>query len=190
MTQEVREFPVTVPAGTAAGNPLVTDISFPDRVVVAVSWRVPPGPSGLMGWALTSAGARVIPIQPGAWIVADNQADTWPLDGYLDSGNWQVTAYNEGTYDHTVYLTFQLDLPGAAISPVASPAGLGAGLTGVTGMVTAAASLPLSLPPVTTPGPAAGTATTPAGACRAGQLPAAPAGQRGGGRTLGGRHGG
>lgn len=152
MAQEVREYAVTVPAGTAAANPLVTDISFPDRTVTAVGWRVPPGPSGLMGWALTSAGAPVIPIQPGSWIVADNQAAEWPLDGYLDSGNWQVTAYNEGTYDHTVYLTFQLDLPGAATSPIASPAGLGAGLTGVTGVVTPAAPLPLPPPMPAPPG--------------------------------------
>lgn len=135
MAQEIREFAVLVPAGTPAGAPLVTDISFPERVVRAVSWRVPPGPSGLMGWALTSAGAPVIPIQPGTWMVADNQADTWQLDGYLDSGNWQVTAYNTGIYPHMVCFTFQLDLPGAAVVSAPLPAGTGAAVIGMGGTV-------------------------------------------------------
>lgn len=133
MAQEVREFVVLVPAGTPVAVPQVTDISFPQRIVRVVGWRVPPGPSGVMGWALTSAGAPVIPAQPGAWIIADNQAAEWDLDGYLDSGNWQVTAYNTGVYDHSLYLTFQLDLtpPAAPLSPP-SP-GSGAGVIGMAG---------------------------------------------------------
>lgn len=133
MAQEVREFAVLVPAGTPVAVPQVTDISFPQRIVRVVGWRVPPGPSGVMGWALTSAGAPVIPAQLGAWIIADNQAAEWDLDGYLDSGNWQVTAYNTGVYDHSLYLTFQLDLipPAAPLSPP-SP-GSGAGVIGMAG---------------------------------------------------------
>lgn len=137
MAQEIREFGVMVPPGTAQDAPLVTDISFPERVVRAVSWRVPPGPSGLMGWALTSAGTPVIPIQPGTYIVTDNESATWELDGYLDSGNWQVTAYNTGIYPHMVCFTFQLDLPGSAGSPAQPPAGIGAGVIGMAGTVPA-----------------------------------------------------
>lgn len=135
MAQEIREFAVMVPAGTAKATPLVTDISFPEREVIAVSYRVPPGASGLMGWALTSAGAPVIPIQQNTYIVTDNQFATWDLEGYLDSGNWQVTAYNTGLYDHTVYLTFLLDLPGTvAVSPPPSN-GQGVGVVGTGGTV-------------------------------------------------------
>jgi hypothetical protein len=143
VAQEIREFAVLVPAGTAKAAPLVTPIAFPERLVTAVSYRVPPGPSGLMGWALTSAGAPVIPIQPKTYMVTDNQADTWDLEGYLDSGNWAVTAYNTGIYPHTVYLTFQLDLPGADVTPPAPPAGVGVGVIGTGGSV--------DVPPSTTP---------------------------------------
>lgn len=136
MAQEIREFAVLVPAGTVKSSPLVTDISFPEREVIAVSYRVPPGPSGVMGWALTSAGTPVIPIQPNTFIVTDNQAATWDLEGYLDSGNWQVTAYNTGLYDHTVYLTFLLDLPGTAAPPAPPPTGTGVGVVGTGGTVT------------------------------------------------------
>lgn len=152
MAQEVREFAVLVPHGTAKSAPLVTDVSFPSRTVLAVSWRVPPGPSGVMGWALTSAGAPVIPIQPGTYVVTDNQSATWDLTGYLDSGNWQMTAYNTGLYDHTVYLTFLLDLPGTTEPAPPSPPGSGAGVVGFGGSVTTPAPVSggggSSLPPV------------------------------------------
>lgn len=150
MGQEWREFAVTVPAGTLKSAPLVTDVSFPARTVLSVSWRVPPGPSGLMGWALTSAGTPVVPIQPDTYIVTDNQADTWPLAGYLDSGNWQVTAYNTGLYDHVVYLTFELDISAAAVIPVPPPAGSGVGVVG-SGGTTGGGS----------PSPGGGGVTTP-----------------------------
>ena len=165
MAQEIREFAVLVPAGTTAAAPLVTDVSFPERVVTSLAWRVPPGPSGLMGWALTSAGAPVIPIQPDSWMVTDNQAGSWDLEGYLDSGNWQVTAYNEGVYPHTVYLTFFLDLPGAAALPVPPPPGSGAGLIGAAGTVLSSSS----------PAPAPSPATTPPAGTAPGFHPVVPA---------------
>lgn len=136
MAQEIREFAVTTPPGTAKSAPLVTNISFPERIVTAITYRVPPGPSGLMGWALTSSGTPVIPIQPKTFMVTDNQADTWALEGYLDSGNWQVTSYNTGIYPHTVFLTFQLDLPGSVSTAPPPPTGTGVGVVGTTGTVT------------------------------------------------------
>jgi hypothetical protein len=135
VAQEVRQFAVLVPHGTPLAAPVTTSIIFPARLVTAVSWRVPPGPSGMMGWALTSAGTPVIPIQPKTYIVTDDQAATWDLEGYLDSGNWQVTAYNTGVYDHTVYLTFQLDLPGTPVGAPPPTSGPGVGVVGGGGTV-------------------------------------------------------
>lgn len=62
-----------------------------------------------MGWALTIAGNPVIPRQQGAYFVTDNDSDTWPLEGFPDQGQWQLTGYNTDVYDHTVYLDFLLD---------------------------------------------------------------------------------
>lgn len=154
MAQEFREFAVTVPAGTAIATPLVTPIVFPSRTVLAVSWRVPPGPSGHLGWALTSAGAWVIPIVRNTYMVTDNQADTWELDGYLDSGNWAVTAYNTGIYPHTLYLTFALDLTGTAPTSTPPPTGQGVGVVGSTGTVA---------PPVSTTPPPSQPGSSPSG---------------------------
>lgn len=155
MAREIREFAVLVPANTPKAAPVTVNISFPAREVVAVSWRVPPGPSGLMGWQLTSAGTPVIPIQPNTYMVTDNQADTWPLEGYLDSGNWQVTAYNAGIYPHTVYFTFQLDLPGAPAPSPVPLAGTAVSVVGTGGTVTTAPPSsgvpPAAMPPTTGP---------------------------------------
>lgn len=154
MAQEIREFVVTVPAGTAKAAPAVTNISFPGRVVDAISWRVPPGPSGLMGWQLTSAGTPVIPIQQNTFMVTDNQSDTWYLEDYLDSGNWQVSAYNTGIYPHSVYLTFLLSLPGAGATPPVPLSGAAVGVVGVGGSVPTAPPSGGSPPATTPPAPA------------------------------------
>ena len=113
---EIRSYQVTIPAGTPEAAPYTQDIFFPAREVVAVSWRVPPGPSGLMGWRLTmNDGIAVIPYG-GGWIIADDQYNTWPLTSLPDSGYWEVTGYNTGTYPHSVFLDFQLELISQAVS--------------------------------------------------------------------------
>lgn len=109
MASEIRSFQVTIPAGTPQSAPFTQAITFPPRTVTQVDWKVPPGPSGLMGWALTIAGQPVIPNNAGAYIVADDEARSWPLSNFPDQGQWQVTGYNLGNFPHTVYLDFLLE---------------------------------------------------------------------------------
>ena len=123
MANEIRAAQATIPAGTPLSAPVTVSVAFPDRIVRSVRWRVPRGPGGLMGWQLTSDGVPVIPVVAGTWIVADDEADDWALDGYPTTGNWQVTGYNTGVYPHTVYLTFLLDLITPAVTPAAVVAG-------------------------------------------------------------------
>lgn len=112
MAAEIRNFRVAVPAGTLQANPQVTDLAMPAREVRSVRIRIPPGPAGLVGFALASAGTPVIPWGAGQWIVADDEVIDWPLEGQIDSGAWQLIAYNTGVFAHTLYVTFLLDLPG------------------------------------------------------------------------------
>lgn len=119
MAVEVREFQVTVPAGTAQTAGFSQAITFPPRVVSEIDIRIPPGPHGQMGFAIGTAGVPVIPAAQGTWIVADDEYITWPLHNYWDSGAWQVFGYNLGSYDHTIFLTFLLDLVQAAPAPLA-----------------------------------------------------------------------
>ena len=134
---EVRSFAVTIPAGTTSDSPFTADVSFPDRVVSGVHWKVPPGPSGLMGWRLSMSGGIAVIPTGGGWVITDDDSDTWPLTRQPDSGGWEVTGYNTDIYDHTVYVTFLLDFVGSQPVQPAIPANevlsspLSAGTAGV-----------------------------------------------------------
>jgi hypothetical protein len=108
MGTEVRNFAVTIPAGTAIAAATVTALSMPPRVVDAIRWRVPPGPNGNVGFALATGGVTFLPYGAGQWIVANDESDRIDLSDQITSGAWQLRGYNTGTQDHTIYLTFYL----------------------------------------------------------------------------------
>jgi hypothetical protein len=97
-------------AGTTVAAPLTTVLTMPPRIVREVRVRIPPGPRGQVGWYLASGGVQVVPWLKGTYIVADDETIDWPLEGQIESGAWQLVAYNTGSYDHTLYLTFLLDV--------------------------------------------------------------------------------
>lgn len=102
----VYAFAPTIPAGTNPTSPYVTDLTIPSLQVDAISWKVPPGPRGFMGWALGVSGAQIIPQGGGSWIVTDNEDNLWTLDEQPTTGAWTFFGYNLGRYNHTVYLRF------------------------------------------------------------------------------------
>lgn len=106
MAYTVVPFQITIPASTPQATPQVTDLTLPPTVVETVRWRVPKGPRGQMGWALTMGGQWVIPYGTGTYVVADDETDDWTIEGLPDSGAWQLTGYNTGNFPHTVYLYF------------------------------------------------------------------------------------
>ena len=106
MATSVTELVATVPAGTIPPDFAVIELTIESSSVDAVRWRVPPGPRGNMGWALAMGGVQVIPDDAGSFIIADDEYDTWQIEGLPDSGAWQLIGYNTGTFDHSVYLGF------------------------------------------------------------------------------------
>lgn len=112
MSLEVRAFTLVVPAGTTAAAPFVLDCTFPARQVDSITWRVPPGPRGVMGWQIQNSGLRILPTAPDAWIVTDDEKDTWDLEDAITSGSWQLAGYNTGANNHSVYVRFNVSLPG------------------------------------------------------------------------------
>jgi hypothetical protein len=90
--------------------PFVQALTMPPCIVREIEWRVPPGPAGLMGFAIAAAGQNIIPVNTNQWIVTNDEAQTWAVDGYLTSGAWQLRGYNTGLFPHVVYLRFQTDL--------------------------------------------------------------------------------
>lgn len=115
MAQRIEAKEVTVAAGTLATAPAVTALPFADGVVTRLEIRVPPGPSGLVGFQVRHSGQRVIPYRDNTWIVTDDERLDWTLSEYPTGGAWQVAAYNTDVYDHTLYLRFHVDEIGAGV---------------------------------------------------------------------------
>lgn len=109
MAYEIRAFQVTIPPGTLASAPQITDTPFPPRIVREVEITVPPGPSGQVGFAIGVNGVNILPYGPGAWIVTDNEKINWTLEDQIESGAWQLIGYNTGQYSHTIYVRYLLD---------------------------------------------------------------------------------
>ena len=110
MAREVYRFAVAVPAGTAKTSPASIACPMPPRQVTRVEVKVPPGPHGLVGFQLASGGVPMIPLPAGAFVVTDDEELGWDLEGQIDSGAWQVLAYNTGSFDHTLEVRFLCDL--------------------------------------------------------------------------------
>lgn len=109
MAEAVFAFSATVPAGTPRAQPQVTKLAMPSRTVRRVEVVIPPGPRGEVGFMFTSGGVQMIPENPGAFFVTDNEKIGWDLEAQIDSGAWELSAYNTGALDHTLYVRFLTD---------------------------------------------------------------------------------
>jgi hypothetical protein len=117
MTVQVREFAVTIPAGTPKATPVTINTRFEPLAVDKIDIRVPPGPLGQMGFQIASSRQQVIPWNAGAFVVANDDSLSFPSTSYPNSGDWQVIGYNTGAFDHTIYVTFFLSLVPADAPP-------------------------------------------------------------------------
>jgi len=166
MAVEVRTVSVTVPAGTAVASPQVTAVVFPARVVTQIDFLFPPGPRGEVGVAVGTANVKTLPYGNASYLVTDNQFLQFPLEQQIDSGSWQVTAYNTGMFPHTITVTFHCSLLGSntgvsATSPIDSGSlGGGGGQSSGAG---SSAPPPAVPPPDTTPPPAVPPPVVPPG---------------------------
>lgn len=106
MATEIRQFTASIPAGTLAAAPLVVPMRFPARRVDGVEIIVPPGSSGLVGFALLNGTTQVIPYQSDSWIITAAEKIEWPIEGFVTSGDWSLRGYNTGTQAHSVYVRF------------------------------------------------------------------------------------
>lgn len=111
MAEQVKVFSVSVPAGTLQATPLITQLTMPPRIVDEIEFRVPPGPRGEVGFTLGAAGTQLIPVDPGTWLVTDDEVIHWPLENQHESGSWEFRAYNTGAYPHTLVVRFLVGIP-------------------------------------------------------------------------------
>lgn len=99
---------MTVTASTAKASAATTDISFADGLVQRIEVDVPPGHTGHTGIQVLSAKAQLVPATFGAFLVADDHDFGWDMVGVIDTGSFQVKAYNTDIYDHTFYIRFSV----------------------------------------------------------------------------------
>lgn len=108
---------MVVPAGTPKAAPLQFSLAFAPQVVDEVEIVVPPGPRGEVGFQLGTSGSQIIPATPGQYEVTDNEVIHWPLDGQMDSGAWQLIAYNTGQFNHTIGVRFLTSILPSQVAP-------------------------------------------------------------------------
>jgi len=115
VVDRIEAFPVTLAAGTASSTPATVATTFPDGIVVGLEVDVPPGPSGLVGFAFQQSGQQIIPRTPNSWIIVQDVHLTWPLENYPTGGKWSVVGYNTDIYSHTIQVRYLINetAPGA-----------------------------------------------------------------------------
>lgn len=111
---------IVVPAGTLVAAPQTTALTLRDAVLERIEVRIPPGPSGLMGFAFTHSGQQVIPFLTGQWIITDDERLDWGVENYPTGNKWAIRAYNTDIYAHSIYLRLHFRELVAAI-PSAGP---------------------------------------------------------------------
>lgn len=170
MAQRVESFKVSVPAGRRLTNPKVYDLSFLPGIVRELELVIPNGHAGLTGIRITAAHTPLIPVTVGQWISSNDEIIRWPLENYIESGNWGALAYNEDLYPHSFYVRFLVDPPRSAATAARPPgfaptaplssaeieAGEGGLAVGAGGEGTSSGGEPEALPPPVEAPPGAG----------------------------------
>ena len=132
MAQLVKRFACIIPAGTLQSANFAVQCGFPASQVQQINIRVPPGPRGNVGFRIGSGGNPIFPDNAGGYVITDNDYITWPVTGQPDAGSWELEGYNNGQYDHVIYVEFLLSPIGSNSLPAPSsvPAIVGAQVTG------------------------------------------------------------
>jgi hypothetical protein len=122
---------VTILSGATPAAPQNTSLALRDAVLERVEVVIPPGPSGLVGFAFVHSGQQVIPFTEGDWIIADDYTFAADLEHFPTGDLWSIRGYNLDIYDHSLYFRFffrELPTPipsaGApiAVVPIGEPA--------------------------------------------------------------------
>src|SRR5579859_3683926 len=107
MAEQAFEFAVTIPAGTPVAAPVTTITSIRQRRITAIRWIVPPGSLGVVGFYIGMRGVQLLPSASGTWFIRSGNAGGLASENLPTSGDWSVTGYNTGAFNHTVYVTFE-----------------------------------------------------------------------------------
>lgn len=107
---QIRSFTCTFQPGSTPAAPVVVQCQFPVFQVDWIEVDVPDGPSGAMGFYIATSRQQYIPWNVGTYFVFNDVNKHWDLEDQPTSGDWQVYGYNTGTWPHTVYVHFGLEV--------------------------------------------------------------------------------
>lgn len=106
----IEKWSVTIPANTPSSSPTTTDVSVADGYLQRVDVTIPDGHNGLTGLQLLGANGQLIPYTLGEYLVGNDQELAFDMVGVIDTGSFQVRAFNGGLFQHTFYgLFYMLD---------------------------------------------------------------------------------
>lgn len=121
MADRIETPAVTVAAGTAIATPQTTSFNWRDGIIERIEVRVPPGPSGLVGFRILHSGQQVIPFQGTDWVITDDETLPWDVQNFPTGNKWSMRAYNLDLYPHTLYFRFlmrEFPVPVTTIVPI------------------------------------------------------------------------
>jgi hypothetical protein len=110
---------VPIPAGTAITSPVSVSWPLEDNYLLRIDTRIPPGPSGQMGFRILWAEQQIVPWGNNSWLICDNESIPWMAETAITASGLVVEGYNTGSFSHTIYLRALIStLPPALASEV------------------------------------------------------------------------
>lgn len=109
VAERIEIIPVTIAANTAIATPSTTALAIPQGVMTRIEMRWPPGPAGLVGIRVAHSSQVIIPRTGNNWLISDDEAIDWPVEGYPTGNKWSVVGYNTDINPHTIYFRFHLN---------------------------------------------------------------------------------
>lgn len=109
MATRIEAFQRIVPAGTLESSPVDFVLDFVPATVTQIQILIPPGPSGLVGFAFIHSGQQVIPFRAGEFLIAEGETITWDVERFPSGRGWILRAFNEDIYSHTLFIRMQLN---------------------------------------------------------------------------------
>jgi hypothetical protein len=109
MADRLEWFDITVPAGVTQASPMRFTTSFQQGDVIEIDVKVPPGPSGNVGFFIGCGGSQYVPRTPGTFVIPDNDYLVWPMANAINTGAWFVTAFNTDLYSHLIQVAFHVN---------------------------------------------------------------------------------
>lgn len=94
----------TVPAGTPIASPFSAQWPLEDNYLIRIDARIPPGPSGSMGFRILWSQQQIVPWGNLSWLIANDESIPWESSTALTASALTVQGYNTGNFPHSVYL--------------------------------------------------------------------------------------